>query len=223
MPASWSVRMPSASSTSAEPDARGDRAVAVLRDRNAGRRDDERRGRRDVERPAPVAAGAARIDRRPRARRPGRPRSRIAVANPASSSTVSPRIRSATSRAASWAGVASPSITAPIAPRASSSDRSRRRRPRPARRARARSSHDSRGRRGRLPGPPRRVAADRRAGVLGQAARRERASCARSGAASPSPARRRKLASRCGPSRRQHGFGVELDALQRQARRGGCP
>ena len=42
-------------------------------------------------------------------------RSRIAAAKPASSSTVSPRIRRATSIAASWAGDASPSITDPIA------------------------------------------------------------------------------------------------------------
>ena len=49
-------------------------------------------------------------------------RSRIAVAKPASSSTVSPRIRRPISSAASCEGVASPSITAPIARRASSMD-----------------------------------------------------------------------------------------------------
>jgi len=49
-----------------------------------------------------------------------RTRSRIAIANPASSSTVSPRIRRATRSAASWAGVASPSMTEPIASRATS-------------------------------------------------------------------------------------------------------
>ncbi len=49
-------------------------------------------------------------------------RSRIAAANPASSSTVSPRIRRATRSAASWDGVAAPSITAPIAARAASKD-----------------------------------------------------------------------------------------------------
>ena len=47
----------------------------------------------------------------------------IPVAKPASSSTDSPRIRSATSSAASWAEVASPSITAPMAARASSTVR----------------------------------------------------------------------------------------------------
>ena len=47
-------------------------------------------------------------------------RSRIALAKPASSSTVSPRIRRPMSSAASCDGVASPSITSPIASRASS-------------------------------------------------------------------------------------------------------
>jgi len=46
-------------------------------------------------------------------------RSRIADAKPASSSTVSPRIRSPISSAASCEGVASPSMTAPMAARAS--------------------------------------------------------------------------------------------------------
>ena len=96
--ASWSMRTPSASSTSAEPAARGDRAVAVLGDRDAGRGDDERRGGRDVERARSrrrrsrttsiVPVGASTLSTR----------SRMAVAKPASSSTVSPRIRSATSR-----------------------------------------------------------------------------------------------------------------------------
>ena len=99
---------------------RGDGPVAVLGDGHAGRRDDERGGGRDVERAAAVAAGADDVDRSPSGASTRTTRSRMAVANPASSSTVSPRIRRPISSAASWAGVASPSMTAPIARRASS-------------------------------------------------------------------------------------------------------
>ena len=48
---------------------RRDRAVAVLRDRQASRRAHERRGRRDIERARAITAGAARVcDERGRAR-----------------------------------------------------------------------------------------------------------------------------------------------------------
>ena len=55
--------MPSASSTSAEPDLRRHRPVAVLGDRDAGGRRDEGGGRRDVERAAAVAARPDDVDR----------------------------------------------------------------------------------------------------------------------------------------------------------------
>ena len=61
--ASWSMRTPSASSTSAEPDSRGHRPVAVLGDRDAGGRRHQRGRRRDVERAAAVAAGPDDVDR----------------------------------------------------------------------------------------------------------------------------------------------------------------
>ena len=53
--------------------ARGDRPVAVLGDRNAGRGHDEGRRRRDVERPAPVAAGPDDVDRPGRGDHPEHP------------------------------------------------------------------------------------------------------------------------------------------------------
>ena len=138
-------------------------------------------------------------------------RSRMAEANPASSSTVSPRIRRATSIAASWAGVASPSITAPIASRASSTDSVR-----PstieARAERTWSLID------RRPRWPRRRAQPPRGSRSAMPAVANEPLAASSSAASPSPAWRRKLASRWGPSGRQHALGVELHAFHRERR-----
>ncbi len=57
-----SIGTPRAASTSALPGAAGDRAVAMLGDRHAGRRRHQRRGGRDVEGAAAVAAGAAGVD-----------------------------------------------------------------------------------------------------------------------------------------------------------------
>ena len=108
-------------------------------------------------------------------------RSRIADAKPASSSTVSPRIRRPINRAASWAGVASPSITAPIAPRASSIDS--------------------------VPPSTIVLSAARTSSLIGRRPRPSRPcpdvandpDTSSSRDASPSPAWRRKFASRCGP------------------------
>ena len=112
-------------------------------------------------------------------------RSRIASAKPASSSTVSPRMRRPISSAASWAGVASPSITAPIASRASSivSDPPSTMEASAARTASLIASR------------PRRPTT---AVVASPAVANEPVAASRR-AASPSPASRRKLASRCGP------------------------
>ena len=119
--ASWSIRMPSASRTSADPDRD---VIARLPCLATGT-------------PAAAATSAAVVEMlnvplpsppvpttsiAPSGASTRTTRSRIADAKPASSSTVSPRIRRPMSRAASWAGVASPSMTAPIAPRASSID-----------------------------------------------------------------------------------------------------
>ena len=88
----------------------GGRAVAVLGDRAARAGGDQRGGRRDVERPPP-AAGAGGVeqvvacDRRPARRAP-----RIVRARPASSSTVSPLVRSAIRNAAIWTSDALPAM-----------------------------------------------------------------------------------------------------------------
>ena len=128
------------------------------------------------------------VDRARRARRRAATRSRIAVAKPASSSTVSPRIRRATSSAASWAGVASPSMTAPIAARASSIESV----PPSTIVARAARTSSLIGSASDGDEPPR-----HRSSASPAVANEPVASSRR--AASPSPARRRKLASRCGP------------------------
>ena len=119
---SWSVRTPSASSTSAEPEreviarlpclATGTPAAATTRAAVVEMLNVPLRSP-----PVPTTSIA------PAGASTRRTRSRIAAVKPASSAVVSPRIRRATSRAASWAGVASPSMTAPIAPRAASIDR----------------------------------------------------------------------------------------------------
>ena len=104
---------------------RADRAVPVLGDRRARRRRHDRRGRRDVER-------ARRRRRRfPRRRRrrlasagTGSTCARIASAQPAISSAVSPFARSATRKPPICAGVASPPMISPITSRASSRERS---------------------------------------------------------------------------------------------------
>ena len=111
-PASASTSTPSASSTSAEPRARRLRAVAVLGDAHARRRDDERRERRDVER------AASRRRRCRRCRRPRRPRhaQRASRARASRAPRRRPRRRSRPSCAARpasapiCAGVASPSM-----------------------------------------------------------------------------------------------------------------
>ncbi len=126
-------------------------------------------------------------------------RSRIAPANPASSSVVSPRIRSATRRAASWAGVASPSMTEPIALRASSIDRVR---PSTTAASAARTvsliARRSRWPRRPRSRPHRRTAASSGDSAIPPVANVPATSSSRP--ASPSPASRRKLARRCGPS-----------------------
>ena len=117
--ASWSIRTPRASSTSAEP---AFEVIARLPCFATGT-------------PAPATTSAAVVEMlsvplpsppvpttsiAPAGASTRDTRSRIAAANPASSSIVSPRIRRPISSAASCAGVASPSITAPIARRDSS-------------------------------------------------------------------------------------------------------
>ena len=99
---------------------RRQRAVAVLGDRHAAGRDHQRRRGRDVE----GARTRRRRCRRCRSRRPGAAtltmRSRSAWAPPVSSSTVSPRTRSAIRKPPTWAGVASPDIMISNASRACS-------------------------------------------------------------------------------------------------------
>ena len=166
---------------------RGHRAVAVLGDRHAGRGRDQRRGRRDVERAAAVAAGPDDVDRavgrldaddalahRQSRSRPARRRSRRASAGPS---------------AARRAGPASPRRPSPrpSPPRASSIDRV----PPSTIVASAARTCSLIGR------PPRRL--DRRVvSAMPAVANDPLASSSRD--ASPSPAWRRKLARRCGPS-----------------------
>ena len=112
--ASWSIRMPSASSTSADPErdviarlpcfATGTPAAATM---NA-----EVVEMLNVPEPSPPVPT---MSIAPTGASTRRTRSRISEAKPASSSIVSPRMRSATSSAASWEGVDSPSITALMA------------------------------------------------------------------------------------------------------------
>ncbi len=174
---SWSMRMPSASSTSADPAreviarlpcfATGTPAAATTRAAAVEML--------KVPLPSPPVPTTSMV---PGGASTGTTRSRMAVAKPASSSTVSPRMRRPISRAASWAAVASPSITAPIARRASSSESV----------------------------PPSTIVASAprtwslidRPPLARPAVAKEPLAASRRDA-SPSPARRRKLASRCGP------------------------
>ena len=189
--ASWSIRMPSASSTSAEPEREVIARLPCLATGHPGRGHDECRRRRDVERAAPVAAGPDDVDRAVPARRP---------AGPARASPWRSRPARRPSRRASAGRRAGPPA-GPASPRRPS--------PRPWR-ARA-SSIDSvlavddrgEGRPDELAHrpPPR----GRRAAAGSIASRHARPVAneplaASSRPASPSPARRRKLASRCGPS-----------------------
>ncbi len=103
--------------------ARRDRAVAVLGDRHAARRRDERRRGRDVEGAPAVAAGAAGVDHRSSWCGTRRTRSRIASAAPAISCGVSPFIARATSSAAICESPTSPSMMRPNS--AATSSRSR--------------------------------------------------------------------------------------------------
>ena len=177
--ASWSIRMPSASSTSADPDRD---VIALLPCLATGT-------------PAAAATSAAVVEMlnvplpsppvpttsiAPSGASTRVTRSRIADAKPASSSTVSPRIRRPINSAASWAGVASPSITAPIAPRASSIDSVP-----PS--TMVLSAALTRSLIGAVPTVP----------AIPEVANDPDTSSSRD--ASPSPAWRRKLASRCGP------------------------
>ena len=127
-------------------------------------------------------------------------RSRIAVANPASSSMVSPRIRSPISIAASWAAVASPSMTAPIArrgvlhrERAALDDRHQRRADLVAHR------------------PP----APAASAIPAVANEPETASSA---TGLPFPGLAQEVGQQMRPLRGQDALGVELDALERQRR-----
>ena len=105
-----SMRAPSASRTSALPDRPGGRAVAVLGQRAAGAGGDQRGGGRDVERRAP-AAGARGVHEVARARTaPAWPARASCRARPASSSTVSPFVRSAMRKAAICASEALPAM-----------------------------------------------------------------------------------------------------------------
>ena len=119
--ASWSMRMPRASSTSAEPDLEVIARLPCLATGTpaAATTSADAVEMLNVPLPSPPVPTTSTV---PSGASTRTTRSRIAVAKPASSSTVSPRIRRPISRAASWAGVASPSITAPIARLASSRD-----------------------------------------------------------------------------------------------------
>ena len=116
--ASWSMRMPRASRTSADPDFD---VIARLPCLATGTPHAATTSAAVVEMlkvpdPSPPVPTMSIV---PSGASTRTTRSRIAEAKPANSSTVSPRIRSPMSRAASWDGVASPSITSPIARRAS--------------------------------------------------------------------------------------------------------
>ena len=88
----------------------GRRAVAVLGDRAARAGGDQRRGGRDVEGPA-AAAGAGGVEQVLAAdASTGAASARIVRARPASSSTVSPLVRSAIRKPAIWISVASPAM-----------------------------------------------------------------------------------------------------------------
>ena len=124
-----SMLTPSAVSTSAAPDLRGERAVAVLGDRHAARR----------RRPAPPRSRCCRCRRRRRRCRRCRWRrrgasigsalARMARAAPVISSTVSPRTRSAIRKPPICAGVALPDMMMSKARSASASLSGRRSRP----------------------------------------------------------------------------------------------
>ena len=138
-------------------------------------------------------------------------RSRIAPAKPASSSVVSPRIRSATRSAASWAGVASPSMTEPIAARASSMVS-----------VRPSTTAASAARTVSLIGRPRPGSAriDRQLGVgigrFAEAPGRERPGDVVETAALPFAGEPQEVRQEMRSLRGEHRLGVELDALERQ-------
>ena len=123
-----SIGIPSASSTSAEPGSRADRPIAVL-GHGHPRGGHHQRGRgRDLNVRAP-SPPVPHVSIAPVGAVTGRTRWRMARAKPDSSSAVSPRMRRASKSPASWAGVATPSITSPMAERASSCDKCHHRRP----------------------------------------------------------------------------------------------
>ncbi len=203
--ASWSIRTPSASRTSADPardviarfpclatttPAAAATSAAVVEMLNVPLPsppvpDDVDRARRRIDATRRARAWPSRT-------RPARQRSRRACAGPCNS-------------AASWAGVASPSMTAPIAGRASSTESVPPSTIEPSA-ARTMLAH-------RVPSSIRSA----RPAVANVPVASSRSD------ASPSPACRRKFASRCGPCGVSTDSRVELDALERQARRGGCP
>ena len=212
--ASWSIRMPSASSTSAEPDLE---VIARLPCLATGTPQDATTSAAVVEmlnvpEPSPPVPTMSIV---PSGASTRTTRSRIADAKPASSSTVSPRIRRPMSRAASCDGVASPSITAPIARRASSIES-----------VRPSTIAASAARTWSLIGRPRRrvvAAAAGRVGhrppsssPFGHPARREGAGRVVEARGLPLPGEPEEVREQVRAVRREHGLGVELDALDGQ-------
>jgi hypothetical protein len=80
----------------------------VLGDRNPGPRNDKGRGRGNVESALLIAAGSASIEQVLELTRTRYALSRITRAAPVISSTLSPFMRKAVRKAATWSGVASP-------------------------------------------------------------------------------------------------------------------
>ena len=120
---SSSTLTPSAISTSAAPDLRGERPVAMLGDRHAAGGGDDRGQRRDIVGARGIAAGADDVDGVGRRLDPQHLAAHGPTA-PVISSTVSPRTRSAIRKAADLGiGVASPDSMVSKASRASSRDR----------------------------------------------------------------------------------------------------
>ena len=175
--AEWSTRTPSASRTSAAPEREVIARLPCLATGTpaAATTSAEVVEMLNVPEPSPPVPTTSIV---PSGASTRRTRSRIAIAKPASSSTVSPRIRRATSMAASSAGVASPSMTEPIASRATSRSSVRPSMtaaraartcslialPRPPRRA-PRSRRSRSGRRGATPRPRRPGAGSSRGGA----------------------------------------------------------
>ena len=187
--ASWSMRTPRASSTSAEPDFDVIARLPCLATGTplAATTSADVVEMLNVPEPSPPVPTTSIV---PAGASTRTTRSRIAVAKPTSSSTVSPRIRRPISSAASCDGVASPSMTSPIASRASSSESVP---PSTIAASAARTWSLI----GRPPGPGSSSAA-RTGSAMPRVANDPDAASSRE--ASPSPASRRKFASRCGPS-----------------------